>query len=116
MRIIGVLLALVLCVCSVAEAKNKRVIANTSWYNCCKKTASGELLDPTAMTVAHRTLPFGTRVLFMNPANGTTACARVNDRGPFVRDRVWDGTRAFAIRLRFIGQGVAYLTWTVGGC
>jgi len=50
-----------------------------------KKTASGEVFDQYALTAAHRTLPFGTRVLVTNPANGKHVVVRINDRGPFTK-------------------------------
>jgi rare lipoprotein A len=48
-----------------------------------RKTASGEVFDQYALTAAHRTLPFGTKVLVTNPANGKQVIVRINDRGPF---------------------------------
>jgi len=50
-----------------------------------KKTASGEVFDQYALTAAHRTLPFGTKVLVTNPANGKQVVVRINDRGPFTK-------------------------------
>jgi rare lipoprotein A len=111
-------LALVLCFCFTwsAEAKNKGSLRsfNMSFYRCCTKTASGERFNVRALTVAHRSLKFGTRVLLINIANGATVCVRVNDRGPFVRGRIWDGTPAVARRLRF--SGLANVRSKVGGC
>jgi rare lipoprotein A len=59
-------------------------------------TASGEQMQPGAMTAAHRTLPFGTRVTVVNLRNGRSAVVRINDRGPFVRGRVIDLSPAAA--------------------
>jgi rare lipoprotein A len=67
------------------------------------KTASGERLDPTALTAAHRTLPFGTKVQVVNRRNGKSVKVRINDRGPFVRGRVIDLTPAGARALGFSG-------------
>jgi Lytic transglycolase len=50
-----------------------------------KRTASGETFNPSAMTAAHRTLPFGTRVRVTNSQNGRSIVVRINDRGPFVK-------------------------------
>ncbi len=61
-----------------------------------KRTASGERLNVHAMTAAHRTLPFGTKVRVTNSKNGRTAIVRINDRGPFVRGRVIDLSPAAA--------------------
>jgi rare lipoprotein A len=67
------------------------------------RTASGERLSPGAMTAAHRSLPFGTMVRVTNQRNGRTATVRINDRGPFVRGRVIDVSRAAARALGFSG-------------
>ena len=53
-------------------------------------------MQPGAMTAAHRTLPFGTRVTVVNLRNGRSAVVRINDRGPFVRSRVIDLSPAAA--------------------
>jgi peptidoglycan lytic transglycosylase len=55
-----------------------------------QRTASGEQMNSGAMTAAHRTLPFGTKVTVVNRRNGRSAIVRINDRGPFVRGRVID--------------------------
>jgi rare lipoprotein A len=67
------------------------------------KTASGERLNPSALTAAHRTLPFGTKVQVINRRNGRTVNVRINDRGPFIRGRVIDLTPAAARALGFSG-------------
>ena len=66
---------------------------SASWYGDelrGKKTASGEKFNPHGFTAAHRTLPFGTCLVVGNPHNGKSVNVRVNDRGPFVKDRVLD--------------------------
>ena len=60
------------------------------------RTASGEHMTSAAMTAAHRTLPFGTRVTVTNNHNGNSVVVRINDRGPFVRGRVIDLSPAAA--------------------
>jgi rare lipoprotein A len=67
------------------------------------KTASGERASPGALTAAHRTLPFGSRVRVTNKRNGRSVVVRINDRGPFVRGRVIDLTPAGARALGFSG-------------
>jgi rare lipoprotein A len=67
------------------------------------KTASGERAEPSALTAAHKSLPFGTRVRVTNRKNGRTVVVRINDRGPFVRGRVIDLTPAAARQLGFSG-------------
>lgn len=77
-----------------------------SWYALGGITASGERADANALTAAHRTLPFGTKVRVHNMANGKSVTVRINDRGPFVRGRVIDVTKAAAHELGFIRKGV----------
>ena len=72
-----------------------------------RRTANGEKLHHDSMTCAHRTLPFGTRLRVKNPANGREVIVRVNDRGPFVRGRIVDLSRAAAHKLGIIAQGIA---------
>jgi rare lipoprotein A len=66
-------------------------------------TAIGERADPRAMTAAHRTLPFGSKVKVTNKRNGKRVTVRINDRGPFVRGRIIDLTPAAAQALGFNG-------------
>jgi rare lipoprotein A len=70
------------------------------------KTASGERFDMNAMTAAHRTAPLGSRLKVTNLRNGRSVVVRINDRGPFVRGRIIDLSRAAAGELGFIGAGV----------
>jgi len=71
-----------------------------------KKTASGEPFDPAALTMAHRTLPFGTRVRVTNLENQRTVDVVVNDRGPAVAARIADLSRAAARRIGMLADGV----------
>lgn len=69
-------------------------------------------MNPAAMTAAHRTLPFGTRVTVVNHHNGRTVVVRINDRGPFVHGRVIDLSPAAA---RALGvDGLAPVSLSVG--
>lgn len=61
-----------------------------------KRTASGEIMNPGAMTAAHRTRPFGSVVTVTNLNNGRSVAVRINDRGPFVAGRCIDLSRAAA--------------------
>ena len=66
-------------------------VGEASWYGIEERgrpTASGEAMDPGALTAAHRTLPFGTIVEVTNVETGAAVQVRINDRGPFVRSRV----------------------------
>jgi rare lipoprotein A len=71
-----------------------------------RKTASGEPFDPTALTMAHRTLPFGTRVRVTNLENQRSVVVVVNDRGPFVSGRIADLSEAAARRIDMVADGV----------
>ncbi len=78
---------------------------SASWYALTSKTASGERMNPAAMTAAHRSLPFGTKLRVVNKRNGRSVVVRINDRGPFVRGRILDLSKAAASRLGFIKAG-----------
>ena len=81
-----------------------------SWYGSDfhgKTTANGERYDMYAMTAAHKILPFNTQVKVTNLANGKSIVVRVNDRGPFVADRIIDLTHTGATRIGMIGPGTA---------
>jgi rare lipoprotein A len=71
------------------------------------RTASGEVSGPNELTAAHRTLPFGTRVLVTNIRNGKSVTVRINDRGPFGRGRIIDVSHAAARELGMLGSGTA---------
>jgi rare lipoprotein A len=68
-----------------------------------KRTASGERMNPGALTAAHRTRPFGSHVRVTNRSNGRSVTVRITDRGPFVRGRVIDLSPAAARALGFSG-------------
>ena len=65
-----------------------------SWYDLSTKTASGETMDGDKLTAAHNTLPLGTRVRVANLDNGRAVVVRINDRGPFAKDRIIDLSKA----------------------
>jgi rare lipoprotein A len=72
-----------------------------------RRTASGARFDAEAMTAAHPTLPFGTRVRVTNLANGKSIVVRITDRGPFRRGRIIDVSRHAARKLGFLRDGTA---------
>jgi len=81
-----------------------------SWYGPGfhgRYTASGERYDMQAMTAAHQTLPFGTIVEVRNLENGAVARVRINDRGPFKKNRILDLSQAGARALGILGPGTA---------
>lgn len=80
-----------------------------SWYGPGfrgRPTASGERFDPGALTAAHRSLPFGTRVEVVRLDTGTRVVVEINDRGPWVDGRVLDLAKEAARRLDMIRDGV----------
>jgi rare lipoprotein A len=77
-----------------------------SFYKFDAKTASGERFNPSELTAAHRTLPFGTRLRVTNLATGQSVTVRVNDRGPFIPGRVVDVSRTAAQELGMIDRGI----------
>jgi rare lipoprotein A (peptidoglycan hydrolase) len=81
-----------------------------SWYGpgfYGNLTANGETYRPGTFTVAHRSLPFGTRVRITNLNNGRSAVARVNDRGPYVGGRIVDLGHGIASHLGVTSSGLA---------
>lgn len=90
------------------EAELQR--GKASWYGPGfhgKRTASGERFDMEAFTAAHRTLPFGTRVRVRNSRNGREVVVRINDRGPWVGDRIIDLSKAAGAALGLLETGEA---------
>jgi len=84
-------------------------IGQASWYGYPyhgRKTSSGERYNKNEMTAAHKTLPFGTKVKVTNLDNNTSAILRINDRGPFVGERIIDVSEAAARKLAFHSKGV----------
>ena len=87
------------------------VCGPASWYNKGHTTANGEKFDPKGLTVAHRTLPFGTKLdLCYNEKKITV---RVNDRGPFVKHRVLDLSEGAAAALGLKNKGVGDICYQV---
>jgi rare lipoprotein A len=85
-------------------------VVSASWYGPGfegRRTASGEAFHQDELTAASRTLPLGSHVTITNPANGHSVVVKVNDRGPYVRGRSIDISRATAARLGITRQGVA---------
>lgn len=87
-----------------------------SWYGIQfhqRKTASGERFDMTALTAAHKTLPFNTRVCVRSLVNGSEVLVRINDRGPYAAGRVIDLSRAAADRIGLTSLGIKQVALTV---
>ncbi len=96
-------------VMSPPQARGYRETGSASYYGreSGPRTANGERYSTRAMTAAHKTLPFGTKVRVTNLGNGRSVVVRINDRGPFIRGRIIDLTPAGANRLKFKQQGIA---------
>ena len=92
------------------ETTKKRIIrGQASWYGPGfhgKKTASGKIFDQSRLTAAHKTLPLGTKAKVTNLENGNTVEVEINDRGPYVGDRVIDLSHAAANALGFVESGL----------
>ncbi len=94
---------------TAAQASSGVETGKLAWYGrkfAGRRTASGEVYNPDAMTMAHKTLPFGTKVKVTNVKNKKSATLRVNDRGPTQADRVGDVSLAAARQLGMVRSGV----------
>jgi len=92
------------------ENPNYNVSGVASWYGADfhgRKTANGEVFDANALTAAHPTLPLPSLALVTNLDNGKSVLVRVNDRGPYVSDRIIDMSYASAKALGYVSQGRA---------
>ncbi|MBS3787964.1 septal ring lytic transglycosylase RlpA family protein [Candidatus Bipolaricaulota bacterium] len=81
-----------------------------SWYGPNfqgEPTANGEIFDMNELTAAHKSLPFNTRVKVVDLSTGKDVVVRINDRGPFVKDRIIDLSRKAADKLGIIDSGTA---------
>ena len=87
-----------------------------SWYGGRfhgRKCSDGTRYDQMKLTAAHRSLPFGTKLLVKNRKTGDSCIVEVNDRGPFIDGRVIDLSKAAAKELNMLSSGVAYVECTV---
>jgi rare lipoprotein A len=117
MKVKACLLAIAVCMLSAGAARAESGLAsiygNGDGY-AGKKTASGDRMNPHALTAAHRSLPFGSRVRVTNRKNGRSAIVRISDRGPFVRGRIIDVTPAVARALGFSGLAPVSISRVMG--
>lgn len=91
-------------------APGETIEGPASWYGGQfhgRRTANGERFDMNELTAAHKTLPFGTKLRVTNARNGRSVIVRINDRGPFVGNRVIDLSRGAAAAIGMIRTGVA---------
>jgi len=99
-----------------ASAQSPKTISGIAAYyskDYQGTTASGEHYDPNKFTAAHRTLPFGTRVLVTDPRSRRSVVVVVNDRGPFNKGRMIDLSLAAAKALHMTGRGLMKVTVAV---
>ena len=92
---------------SIPEAEAAGACGKASWYALQSRTASGEMMNPSAMTAAHRSYRLGTKIRVTNQRNGRSVIVRVNDRGPFVKGRIVDVSKAAASKLGMVRSGHA---------
>lgn len=108
--ILAALFALVAgCASQGIDRQGYRAEGKASYYGARhhgRKTASGERFDQHALTAAHRSLPFGSRVLVTNLRNDKSVVVRINDRGPFVRGRIIDLSHKAAAQIDMLRAGV----------
>ena len=91
-------------------------LGHASWYSLpANITANGERMNPNELTAAHRSLPFGTRVLVENLSNGQSVVVRINDRGPFIGGRIIDLSKAAASSIGMVNAGTAKVRVTTAG-
>lgn len=98
------------------EYKGKKIKGLASYYADKfhgRTTASGEKYYKNKMTAAHKTLPFGTKVAVKNLRNGKQVIVKINDRGPFVKGRIIDLSRAAAEEIDMIRSGVVEVEITI---
>jgi rare lipoprotein A len=86
-----------------------------SWYAMGSRTANGERFAPSGLTAAHRTMPFGTRLVVTEVSSKRSVTVRVNDRGPFIPGRILDLSRGAAQSLGVVDRGVADICMKVTG-
>lgn len=95
---------------ALRQAKGATFSGHASWYGGKfhgRRTSDGSRFDQDGFTAAHRSLPFGTKLLVMNRKTGNSCVVEVNDRGPFIADRIIDLSRGAARSLNMLGSGVA---------
>jgi len=112
--------ALMLCACPPgrsddAEPAHFSEKGIASWYAESRLTASGEKYRASSLTAAHRTLPMGTMVKVTNLSTNCVTIVRINDRGPFIKGRIIDVSKAAAQQLKMIGSGTASVQIELAG-
>ena len=105
-RNIVVVASLVAVLASTTGAFAGDQCGGASWYSLPgNRTASGDRMNPSAMTAAHKSLPFGSKVRVVDQRTGKSIMVTINDRGPFVKGRIIDLSKAAATKLGFRNAG-----------
>lgn len=97
---------------TTANAGGFSFSGNASWYGGKfngRRCSDGSRFSEERLTAAHRSLPFGTKLLVKNRRTGATCIVEVNDRGPFIGNRVIDLSKAAARQLNMVGSGIAFV-------
>lgn len=100
----------------ISPVKSFAMCGQASWYGPGfhnKRTASGERFNKNALTAAHRTLRFGTKILVTNKINKKSVVVRINDRGPFHKKRILDLSEKAAYIIGIKGRGSAPVCFKV---
>ncbi|MCH9807867.1 MAG: septal ring lytic transglycosylase RlpA family protein [Alphaproteobacteria bacterium] len=88
----------------------RTLYGKASFYWQPQRVASGGWFNPNAMTAAHKSLRFGTRVRVTNKYNGRSVTVRINDRGPYIKGRIIDLSKAAAYKIGMQHKGVVPVT------
>ena len=113
-RFVGLVASLAIGIAAMAGiSEAKSVTGLASYYKHGARTANGEKYNPHGLTAAHRNLPFGTKVKVTNVKTGKSVVVRINDRGPFIRNRVIDLSLGAAKVVGLTRSGVAKVNFVV---
>lgn len=98
-----------------SQAATPQNCGGASWYALTSRTASGERMNPAQLTAAHRSMKFGTKLKVTNRKNGKSVIVRINDRGPFIKGRVLDLSKAAAHQIGMVHSGTAAVCFQAVG-
>ncbi len=101
------LMIAVACLAATIASPAAASCGGASWYALHSRTASGERMNPNAMTAAHKSIRFHRKVKVTNMRNGRSVIVRINDRGPFIKGRIIDLSKAAAGKIGMISSGHA---------
>ena len=113
--ILGVLASDVFASAALSVYKNSAVASYYADKYHGRKTSNGEVFNMYDLTAAHKSLPFNTKVKVTNLSNGKSVVVRINDRGPFVKGREIDLSKAAAVKIGMIKSGTAKVSLEIVG-